>query len=624
MCGIAGINLNQPSANILDLVEGMAQRIAHRGPDDHGNIVTSDQCTALAHRRLSIIDLSTHGRQPLVNEDQSLSLICNGEIYNHNELRRQLQSKGHQFRSHSDSEVILHLYEEMGADCLTKLDGMFAFIILDHSNGQMFCARDPLGKKPLFYAKMTDGIAVASEIPALLSLPNIDLSYDKDAIGLFLLRNIRNIPDPLTLYKSVRSLSPGHAMTIARGQVINTQTYWQPSFTPERTQPNDVLEAFDRAVAQRSIADVEVGALLSGGVDSTAIVDSLNRQGATAVRTYAFGSDKDDEELVRARKAADMLGTRHSEFYFDAQHQHHLFDEVLTQHGQPIMALPLTHAHMLFEAIHNDGLKVVLAGHGADEAFYGYDGAQNLLRLSNLDQKIPSALTKPLARTLLRLFDNGQIGDALRVFAHDPGNRKIALYKHEAQNIWPGLFNTQPSSDAISNWVQPWFKHGAPKAYIDEAAYLGLVQENAHAITISGDLPAMAHGVEVRCPFMDRHLINLALTTPYADKVRTSSDQSGGKLILKRALQERLPHDLLYAPKRGFGYFVQEETVLRGPWKHHVDKAFTDPFDFDGLLNVNALKKIKSNFDHRSPNTPTILMAKLYALQRFAQLGIQP
>ncbi len=621
MCGIAGINFKQTNEKIDTLIEQMSATLSHRGPDDHGKRISPDHRQAIAHRRLSIIDLAG-GHQPMVNETQTLSLVCNGEIYNHQSLRRELISKGHRFSSNSDSEVILHLYEEMGEQCVEKLDGMFAFIIWDHQTGAMFCARDPMGKKPLFYAQTSEGIAIASEIPALLNLPGVDLSYDQEAIGLYLLRNVRHVPDPMTLYVGIRSLPPGHIMRIQAGSVSKIAAYWHPSFTPHPTHPDDILAAFDRAVALRSIADVEVGALLSGGVDSTAIVDSLKRQGIDNLRTYAFGLDQDDEELVRARQAASMLGTRHSEHYFDGERQHDLFDQILRQHGQPIMALPLTHAHMLFQAIKDDGLKVVMAGHGADEAFYGYDGARNLSRLSHLDQLIPRNLSQSMASKLLAWFADSPVGDVLRVFAHPPGRRKAELYQHEAQNLWPRIFAKTPPLSAISNWIEPWFRSGAPDAYIDEAAYLGLVQENAHAITISGDLPAMAHGIEVRCPFLDRNLIQLALSTPFTDKIKpTLTHTGGGKLILKRALQNRLPHELLYAPKRGFGYYIEEEAVLRGPWRDNLDQAFKDPCDFDGLITPDALRKIKTDFDAHSPSVPAILMAKLYAMQRFAQLG---
>ncbi|MCR4378613.1 MAG: asparagine synthase (glutamine-hydrolyzing) [Rhodospirillales bacterium] len=617
MCGITGVSYHTRSGDAEAVLAAMSKRLIHRGPDDHGQFVLANGNAGVAHRRLSIIDLSAQARQPLFSEDGALALVCNGEIYNYQDLRQELEAKGHHFSSHSDSEVIMHLYEEIGANVVHKLKGMFAFAILDTLTGDLFCARDPLGKKPLFYGVSGRGVALASEIPALFEVPDIDLNMDADAIGLFLLRNVRHIPDPWTIYKGIRSLPPGHTMRIAKGRVAHVERYWRPSLSPQATSPDDVLEALDHAVDRRRMADVEIGALLSGGVDSTAIVDCLNRQGIKGIRTYAFGLNVDDEELVRARRASKMLGSRHQEIYFDADRQHDLFDKLLGIHGQPIMALPLTHAMMLFEAVQADGLKVVMAGHGADEVFYGYDGARSLASLSRLDDALPGSLMRPLASAMSHFFSTGRLGDALRVLSHTPGQRKTALYNFEARSLWPYLFQTPPDFNAVQAWSGPWFEETAPTSYIDEAAFLGLMQENAHAITIAGDLPAMAHGVEVRCPFMDQDLIELALTIPYADKVKRTRNFSGGKQILKCALRERLPEDILKAHKRGFGYFVQEEAVLRGPWKTRLDEAFLAPDDFGGLFNVDALHTLKSRFDQNSPDVPAILIAKLYALQRF-------
>lgn len=621
MCGIAGISYHSPPADAQGVLgrvlDAMSARLIHRGPDDQGQFVSQTGSAGIAHRRLSIIDLSAQARQPFFNEDGTLALVCNGEIYNYQSLRHDLEAKGHRFTSHSDSEVILHLYEDIGADVVHKLKGMFAFAVLDTRSGDLFCVRDPLGKKPLYYGTSPKGVALASEIPALFEVPDIDLSIDAQAVGLFLLRNVRHIPDPWTIYTGIRSVPPGHFMRIINGRAKAAERYWYPNLAPQTTSRSDVLEALDQAVSRRRIADVEIGALLSGGVDSTAIVDSLNRQGASTVRTYAFGLDRDDDELVRARRAAEMLGTRHSEIYFDAHRQHDLFDDLLKIHGQPVMALPLTHAMMLFEAIHADGLKVVMAGHGADEVFYGYDGAHNLANLSRLDNTLHGPLVRLFARRLCHLFHAGRLGDTLRILAHKPGHRKTALYDFEARQLWPQLFQAPPDFNTVQAWADPWFERTLPTSYIDEAAFLGLVQENAHAITIAGDLPAMAHGIEVRCPFLDRDLIELALTIPFANKVKHSRNLSGGKLILKQALEDRLPHDLLYAPKRGFGYFVKEEAVLRGPWKPRLDEAFLAPDDFGGLFNAKALRAFKARFDQDDTGAPAILMAKLYALQRF-------
>lgn len=624
MCGIAALVADHSIPDLNRLLGRMMSAIRHRGPDDEGTFTAPTGRVGLAHARLSIVDLSPRGRQPLLNENGTLAVVCNGEIYNHRDLRHDLEGKGHQFRSDSDSEVIVHLYEEMGERCVDLLQGMFAFIVLNTADETLFCARDRIGKKPLAYAETTNGVGVASEIPALFDLPGVDLSIDPEAIALYLLRNLRHIPDPWTLYRGIRRLPPAHTMTIRGGRIHNIRSYWSPCRKPHETTAEAFLDAFDRAVSLRSLADVEVGALLSGGVDSTAIVDSLSRQGIEGIRTYAFGRDPEDEELVRARRAALLLGTRHREVYFDPERQHDDFDDLLRLHGEPIMALPLTHAYRLCREIRADGLKVVLAGHGADETFFGYPGFNRMAMLSDVLRLAPRAMTRAVSRGLAQKMPPGAAREALLASAAGPGERKAALYGDEASRIWPQLLGRERAEkladDLIARWIDPWFASGAPADYIDEAAYIGLMQENSHAVTIAGDLPAMAHGVEVRCPFLDHDLVEMALRIPYRRKVAGFTDRGRNKLFLKQALERRLPAEILYAPKRGFGFFVQEEAVLRGPWKERVDAAFSAFDGLGGVLDAGATRALKATFDARGA-VPAALIAKLYALQRHRQLA---
>ena len=619
MCGIASLAWRHPLPEMEKVLNRMTASVRHRGPDDEGSLIDADYRTGLAHTRLSIVDLSPRGRQPLLNEDGSIAVVCNGEIYNYRDLRREMESKGHRFRSDSDSEIIVHLFEEMGERCVDRLHGMFAFAVFDRNNDILFCARDRIGKKPLIYAETVEGVAIASEIPALFLVPGVDLAIDPEAIALYLLRNLRHIPDPWTLYRGIRRLPPAHTMTIRSGRIERIQAYWRPNWDPAEISEDAFLEIFDSAVSQRRMADVEIGALLSGGVDSTAIVDSLKRQGVEGIRTYAFGRDSNDEELVRARNAAKLLGTRHREIYFDPDRQLDDFDALLRQHGEPIMALPLTHAYSLCREIHADGIKVVFAGHGADEIYYGYGGFNRLAVLSDAMKILPAFATRPIAGGVARCLRPGPAREALMVLATGVGHRKAALYEDEAARLWPELFGREKAQDLasglIARWAAPWFSGGAPKDFIDEAAFLGLMQENSHAVTIAGDLPAMAQGVEIRCPFLDQTVVETALRIPYRKKVAGLFERGRNKLFLKKALEKRLPTDILYARKRGFGFFVQENSVLRGAWKESVDTAFADFDDAGGILDPGAARSLKTQFDEDG-NVPAALIAKLFAIQR--------
>lgn len=618
MCGIgAVIGFEASGHDPVALAEGLVACLAHRGPDA-SRVQVAASGVVLAHARLSIIDLSAAGTQPLGNEDGTVWVVCNGEIYNHEALREELIVRGHRFSSRSDSEVLVHLWEEYGRRMLDRLSGMFAFVLVDARSGDILVARDRLGKKPVVYAATAHGVAIASEIPALRGIPGIDWSTDPEAVALYLLRNLRHIPDPWTMYRGVRRLPPGHAMLIRGGRIVEQWRYWHPVFAPRAMSPDDLLAQFDAAVRARLVADVEIGALLSGGVDSTAIIDSMRRQGATEIRTYALGRDADDEELVRARRMAEKFGTRHTEVWFDADRHHDHLELMLRRHGEPIMLLPLGHAYELFTHIRDDGLRVVMTGHGADEVFYGYDGHRRTATLTNLLRAMP-AIAAPLAGTAAGLFRRGTAArEALLVAGAPAGHRKARLYADELVTLLGSVLTGDAARPAaqldFDGWFGTWFDTGSvPEAYVDEAAILGLFHENAHSVTIAGDLPAMAASVEVRCPFLDAGLVERGLQVPYAQKVGAGLRPTQAKLILKQALAARLPHDVLYAAKRGFGYHIQEKDLLLGAWRTRVDRVFHRPRSLDSLIDMVHVRSLWAQLQH-GHGVSAQLVAKLYAL----------
>lgn len=617
MCGIAALSFVNPSERGLEIMSGMLSSQEHRGPDATLHYRDDTGRTWLGHNRLSIIDLSPRGNQPMSNEDGTLWLVANGEIYNFQVLRAELEAGGHRFRSDSDCEVILHLYEEEGPKLLDRLHGMFAFVLFDARTGELFCARDRVGKKPLVYGCTPLGVVIASEIPAALQMPGVNRTPDPVAVALYFLRNLRHIPDPFTLFRGLRRLNPGHAMIVARGKVQRVWRYWRPSFDKRNVMASEVRRLLDGAVALRLIADTEVAAMLSGGVDSTAIVKTMVEQGAQNVRTYALGLNAEDEELVRARQAAAVLGTNHREFYFDPDRQHALMLDLLKIYGEPVALLPLVHSYELCRHIRDDGIKVVLSGHGADELFYGYTGFVQLALLSRIIDACPRGLAR-LAGNAAACFRPGSAArEGLLVASHDPGRRKAALYLDEADRLWPELLIPGPDVEAwraaLQDLLDTWISDTPPSDYIDEAAILGLMHENAHSLTIAADLSGMAASIEMRCPFLDQDLVQLAWNIPYAAKVGSLTDATQLKLILKQAVADRVPHALLYAPKRGFGYNISEAKVLAGPWKAQVDSALMD-LGNTGLLNREGLRRLKTDFD-RNPNSHNaMLVSKCYAL----------
>jgi asparagine synthase (glutamine-hydrolysing) len=611
MCGISAFSSTQPFLNAMEVVHAIADKQRHRGRDNF-QVKRVSNSVVLGHNRLSILDLSERGTQPLVNEDQSIYVVCNGEIYNHKELRAWLEKRGHTFYSHSDTEVLVHVYEELGSEMLERLVGMFAFCLYDARKDILFCARDRVGKKPLVYAETRDGLAVGSEIAALSGAPGCDLRIDPNALGLYLLRNLRHVPDPFTFYQGIRRLPPAHGMIIQGGKISRMWKYSHVDFGRDEYASNKLLDTFDLAVKRRMEADVEIGAMLSGGVDSTAIVQSMEAQGAKEVRTYALGMNREDDELVRARYASEFLGTRHRELYFDADKHHSMLLDLLRIYGEPLALLPAVFTYELSSAMRKDGIPVAMSGIGADELFYGYTSSIRQAQFTKIQNRIPGFVGS-LISCARPLLPQSLLRQAAAVFSAPPGGRKKAIYLDESRSVLKVLMKDSDIEGAINEVFESVFANGAPENYIDESQYVGLVMENAHSVTTTGDLSGMAAHVEIRCPFLDQDLIDLAFQIPWEEKV--SVDRQGDcKVVLKNALKERLPERIVKASKKGFGYHIQENLVLKGNWKDRVDKTFRDFDDCDGLISLDAVQKIKKEFDGGNSSLAPLMM-KLYVLQ---------
>jgi len=593
MCGIAGFVLKQPNDQSRHLLIAMRDRIRHRGPDGNGTWTSTDGCCGLAHTRLAIVDLSDAAAQPMTNPGANLTLVFNGEIYNWKSLRRRLERYGHKFKTHSDSEVLLAGYAQWGPDVLDELRGMFAFAIWDEAEKLLFCARDRMGKKPFVFAEGPDGIVFASEIPAVLTglwLAGADRDLDAGAFASMLLHNMRHMPDPATAYKAVRRLRAGHAMIVRNGRIERNWRYWDPMADCDvsgRDSARYLRNALEEAVELRRIADVPVGALLSGGVDSTAIVALAQAQAKEPVRTFALGMDEKDEDLVRARSMAKSLGTVHREFYFDPASQWEAFNRILQTYGEPIMLLPLVHTYELCRKIRNDGIKVVLSGNGADELFYGYTGMVRTNHLSQVVRRLE------LLSPLVRMLPQEKLPRSLKVLATERGQRKSRLYEGYGDEIWPDLIRSE-LSDGLKNYAEDemarWGLCGPHENYIDESAFAGLMVENTHSVTIASDLPAMMAGVEMRAPFLDQEIVVAALHTTWQEKLPQNGDLTQLKKVLKSAVSDLMPPEILYASKRGFGMGIQERDVLLGPWRSHADNVFERS---EGLSEVFDSERVR-------------------------------
>jgi asparagine synthase (glutamine-hydrolysing) len=562
----------------------------------------------LCHNRLAILDLSPAGAQPMQSGDGRFVVVYNGEIYNYKEIRTLLVSRGARFRSESDTEVLIEAYRTWGEDMLLRLRGMFAFAIYDTASNTLFCARDRVGKKPFVYATTPHGFAFGSEIPALRAMPGVDLTIDQSALAAMLLHNLRHIPDPYTAHKGIQRLRPGHAMTIRNGEIDRVWRYWKPEPSAEPITTENLRAILEDAVRLRMRADVPVGALLSGGVDSSAIVGMMRKHTDAPIHTYALGFDSQDEDLRRARIMAERHGTIHKEYYFDPDEQWAIFRKLLKIYGEPIMLLPLVHTYSLCRAIRDDGIKVVMSGNGADELFYGYLGHIRTLKISRWLDRI-AFLRRVLAPVVRGRF----------AWVTAPaGQRKATYYRALAKNEW-AIFLTEDAKQHLANRaaeeMEYWGDLCPSKQFIDESNFVSLMVENTHSVTIAGDLPSMAASVEMRSPFLDQESVSFALATPVERKIPYLNNPGWLKAILRESVSDLMPAELLAAPKRGFGMGIQEAAVFSGPWKQYAEELLSTPMDADGLFNTESIKNSWRRF--RCETTGASRIAKMFAIQHW-------
>jgi asparagine synthase (glutamine-hydrolysing) len=549
MCGIAGI-VNLDGRPVMPgEVRAMCSVLSHRGPDEEGLYIGSG--AGLGIRRLSIIDLAT-GSQPLSSEDRTIWAVCNGEIYNHRELRRDLIRRGHDFATRSDAETIVHLYEELGADCVERLRGMFALAVWDDRRHELLLARDRLGIKPLYYAEIGSRILFGSELKAFLEHPLVERRLSWEAVGhLFA---FQSTPAGQSIVEGVRKLEPGHLLQAAAGRGVRTRRYWELRFEPDTTSSADDLAGRLRDRLEESVrlhleSDVPVGAFLSGGIDSSAVVATMSRLASGPVKTFSIGFDESDyDELDHARVVARQFGTEHHEAIVrpDALD---LLDDLVWHLDEPFgdaSAIPT----FMVSRLAARSVKVVLSGDGGDELFAGYDkyvveGRER--QAERFLQPVRGALGL-LASAWPRRARGANL---LRHFSLRGAARYLdasTLFRLEDQRR---LFRPEPF--ALLTAHDPW-RPAAARLREGEAHWLSALQ----SLDLAGYLPldiltkvdrmSMAHGLEARVPLLDHRLVEFAATIP----PRLALEGGVTKSIFKRALRGVLPDAILDRPKQGF------------------------------------------------------------------------
>ncbi|MGH6900729.1 MAG: XrtA/PEP-CTERM system amidotransferase [Geminicoccaceae bacterium] len=594
MCGFVGIFDPRGGAPIdRALLVRMNRTQTHRGPDGEGTYLAPG--IGLGHTRLAIIDLDT-GAQPMFNEDCSVVVVYNGEIYNFRDLRRDLCARGHRFATASDTEVIVHAWEEWGESCVARLRGMFAFALWDERQKILFLARDRIGIKPLHHAMLPDGrLAFASELKALLAHPDLPRRIEPGAIEDYLAYGY--VPDPKSIYQGVSKLRPGHWLAWRVGETApRQQSYWQLRFAarPELTAAraaDELLERLEEAVAMRLVADVPLGAFLSGGIDSSAVVAMMRRQSSTPPDTCAIGFEESDhDESHFAREVALACGTRHhlgrtrSRDLDVIERLPLIYDEPFADSS----ALPTVQLCALTRQI----VKVALSGDGGDELFAGYRRYRWHVYEERVRQMLPAGIRRPLFGLLGVLYPKLDWAPQpmrlkatlceLALDAADAYFQSVSITSDALRRrlYAPELRRELQGYDAVevirAHWRETEGQHP-----LDQAQYADIMTYLPGDILTKVDRASMAHALEVRVPFLDHPLVEWAATLPHQLRLNAR----GSKYVLRRALQPCLPAPVLRRAKMGFA--VPLAAWLRGPLLRSVSNALAEPaFAQSGLFDM--------------------------------------
>jgi asparagine synthase (glutamine-hydrolysing) len=577
MCGICGIweyGANEGRVD-LSLVDRMRDEMTHRGPDDEGSWIFDQGRGGLGFRRLSIIDLSPAGNQPMHGCSDRVWLVFNGEIYNHAKIREDLEQRGHVYRSLTDSETTLHLYEERGLDFVNEIEGDFGIALWDAEREQLVLARDRLGVKPLYFYHQDGRFIFASEIKAILQHPAVTPEIDEESLYHYL--TFLTTPAPRTMFSRIQKLPAGHMLVIKRDGAIDLKQYWDalpPIDTDTRSEAEhseEILRLLRDSIRKRMMSDVPFGVFLSGGVDSSANVALMSELMSQPVRTYTVGFEDDEElnELESARAIAKRFGTDHHEVVIGQQDMEKFLPDLVFHQDEPLADPVCVPLYYVSKLARETGTIVVQVGEGADEIFAGYDWFRKYVRIDEVfwqhAQKLPDLLRKSLAvmakplmeasfskRKAIELVRRLGAGESLfwgGAIVFDEDFKRSVLSKQTSEH-----------RDGLSSYesVQKHLEHIAevrPNSdFAARMSYLELKLRLPELLLMRVDKMTMATSVEARVPFLDHHLVEYAMGLPVDLKIKGTS----GKHILKRALEKVLPADLLYRPKRGFGAPIRE------------------------------------------------------------------
>ncbi len=625
MCGIAGFINNNDRGIDRRVLEEMNRAIIHRGPDEDGFYVNEN--VGLAMRRLSIIDLAS-GQQPIHNADKTKWIVFNGEIYNYQQLRSEMEKSGHHFYTKSDTEAVLCLYDEYGVECLQYLRGMFAFAIWDEKEKSLFLARDRVGKKPLLYSHQSNGdLIFGSEFSALLKHPSVSRDVDHAAIDSYM--SFLCIPAPQTAFKSIRKLEPGHWLKWKDGG-IEMQRYWLPDFSKKiKITEHEAIEETTRILREstklRMISEVPLGAFLSGGVDSSAVVALMAQESLTPVKTFSIGFEEQDfSELKYARIVAEHVGAEHHEFIVrpDALE---VLPTLVEHYGEPYADSSAIPTYYVAKETRKH-VTVALNGDGGDESFAGYERYM-AMEIAELYKSVPSALRKLFIEGPVNLLPSSEIKktrvrDVQRFFssANEP---RIERYFRWMSTFKPALkpelytkeFAHSVAGQNAAHFLGDWFKRANGSGVLDATLLTDQMTYLPNDLLVKVDIASMANSLEARSPFLDHNLIEFAASLP--EKLKMNRFRK--KYLLKKVAAKLVPPEVIYRRKMGFGVPISH--WFRREMKDFVREVLlSEKAAKRGIVRPDVVKKlvdqhIAGEADHAFPIW-SLLMLELW-FQRF-------
>ena len=612
MCGICGVISRDGSPPVSEsLLKQMNDTITHRGPDEDGFYL--DELAGLAMRRLSIIDLAS-GKQPIANEDNSIWIVFNGEIYNYKELRKKLESRGHTFRTNSDTEAIVHGYEEFGDDVTNHLNGMFGFAIWDTRKRRFLLARDRVGIKPMFYYASPYKIFFGSELKSIIAHPEVPREIDFHALDQFL--TLEYIPAPRTIFKQIKKLPPGHRCVLEYGKEPQIEMYWNVAFQPESRSDASYIEELTGlirdAVDIRLMSDVPLGAFLSGGLDSSTIVSFMSEQMDQPAKTFSIGfGDPTYNELPYARMVAKAYGTNHYEEFLEAD-INEMALRLVSHFDEPFGDFSMFPTYLVSEVARRF-VTVSLSGDGGDELFGGYD----TYVAQGVDQRYYSKLPRWMRKSLMpgimnrippRPEKKGLINKAKRFIeggALPPAwqHTRWMMFMHEVdkQRLYNPQFRDSLNGESPGSVIETYFLQARDADLLTQQQYVDIKTYLVDNILVKVDRMSMAASLEARVPLLDHRIVEFAMNLPSHLKM----DGNNTKVILRRIMEKRIPAEVLNKPKEGFSiplkhWLRKELNPLMNDLLHAdvvKNRGYFDPVTVSNWVSEHETKK--ANHSHR-------------------------